>query len=157
MKNQRTVLAILQSMWHHEAPTKAPLYFVINPRNRSGAKLYRITTGHRLYVTNSTSVCGTGPDSNAPIDMAFLERAIRRARERLKADTLLVCGRQAKEAFERLPPDLQALPHLIMPHPAARNLTNRLLADVTEALKENPLRNAEFIQQKDGHEKRYRP
>jgi hypothetical protein len=152
----KLVLAILQSMWHYDAPAKAPLFFRINPRNRSGAKLYKITAGHKLLVTNSTSVCGTGPDSNAPIDLKFLERAIRRA-DRMKIDVLLVCGRQAKEAFEQLPEDLRRKPHIIMPHPAARNLTNALLADVTKALNETEISSAEFEQYKGYHARKARP
>ena len=116
-------------MWGAERG-KAPLFFKINPRNRSGAKLYRITQGHSLVVTNTASICGHSPDDHQPIDQAHLMRALDRLRKGIGIDLILVCGNQAKEAWNALPAEYRSGPHIIMPHPAARNLTNALLDDI---------------------------
>lgn len=146
------VVAILQSMWGPERGT-APLFFRINPRNRSGAKLYRITDGHSLVVTNTASVCGDSPDDHQPIDLAHLKRALDRLRNGIGVGAVLVCGNQAKEAWLELPAKYRATPHIIMPHPAARNLTNALLHDVRAMLNAEPLASYEFRQLKGEHVK----
>jgi hypothetical protein len=141
------ILAVLQSMWHHGPPRRAPLIFRINPQNSSGRKLHCICSGHDMMVTNSTSICGTGSDSNSPIDVNFLSRALIARNWQL----LLICGNQAAEAIRLVDSSLLARPRIFIPHPAARNLTNLLLEDVKDAINAQPLQSYIFKQLKGSH------
>lgn len=146
------IVAILQSMWGPRRE-RAPLFFRINPQNRSGAKLYTVTQGHSLVVTNTASICGDSPDDYQPIDLAHLTKALDRLRKGIGIDAVLVCGNQSKEAWLALPAKYRTTPHIIMPHPAARNLTNVLLHDVRAMLNVKPLASYEFRQLKGQHVK----
>ncbi len=130
-------LAVLQNMWGPER--RAPLAFRINPRNHSGRRLYRLTEGHNLWVTNSSSVCAPAAHIKCAPDDRFLLKALARR----KWEVVLVCGKQAQEAFKRVinmdfldvdtNEDLSKIiydykPFIVfMPHPAARSLTNKLM------------------------------
>ena len=125
------------------------MVFRINPHNYTGKKLYRVTEGHDLWVTNSSSKCAPSADVAFPPDIAFLHKALMRA----SWDCYLVCGARAQDAFHqvlRIYPDARAVlvtaPVIFLPHPAARKLTNKLLAGVKKHLVQPGMAWVEFRQ-----------
>lgn len=149
------MLAILQNMWD-PCRSEALNVFKINRLNHTGRKLYRITEGHDLWCTNSSSKCAPRADIKLPPDIQFLLRAM----SRRQWDLYLVCGAQAKDTFHhvlRLCPDTKArvelAPVVFLPHPAARNFTNRLLEGIKRHLLHPDCAWVEFKQYKTHYRK----
>lgn len=118
------IVALLDSMWGwrgYSAEGDAVPYFRINPENFSGRRLYRICGDHSLLVTNSCRECQATASGHGVPDPEWVADNLRfLARQGM--DLLLVCGRVAKETYER---SGLAFPRVIfMDHPAARRWTN---------------------------------
>ena len=132
------IVALLESMWGWRGYSEAGdviRYFRINPENLSGSRLYRICGDHSLLVTNSCRECqSTANDHGKPDpqwvadNLAFLKSE--------KMDLLLVCGKIAKETYERSGFEFPKV--IFMDHPAARRWSNEKLnataAQIAEAL-----------------------
>lgn len=131
MAERRWVLAVLMAAYadHRTANVlnlRPPRFFVIDPQNHSGKRLYRVTDGWHLRVTNACPQWGTDPSHRGRTCLDSLERSIY-ARE---WDALLVCGKQAHAAVDQL---LERDPQfryeygdriVRMKHPADRTLSN---------------------------------
>jgi hypothetical protein len=100
-------------------------YFRINPDNFSGRRLYRICGEHNLLVTNSCRECQATANDHGTPDPAWVAENLKFLAGE-KMHLLLVCGKVAKETYER---SGFIFPRVIfMDHPAARRWTNEKLA-----------------------------
>jgi len=128
------IVALLESMWgwrgYSDKGDVIP-YFRINPDNFSGRRLYRICGEHSLLVTNSCRECqetanhhGTPDPQWVANNLSFLASD--------KMDLLLVCGKVAKETYERS--GFQFPRIIFMDHPAARRWTNAALDETRDRI-----------------------
>lgn len=136
-----SILAVLQNAWTDETNydrlnKRKPLWFHINPLNKTGKKLYRITKGYDLRVTNVCPEWKLNPREKGKSDIDFVSRALK------SGDYLiyLVCGNQAIETFKKYQKEFSKVIDfrkkivIFMPHPASRTLTNKLLDEVKREL-----------------------
>jgi len=130
----RKCVAILDTMWTGRQG-KAPAYFRINPRNRSGARLYKlIGTAYHLYVTNACPYTVTSASQHSKADPLWLKVNIQRL---CPIDLLLVCGQVARDAYHLAKIEDMSLPigHvLFMPHPAWRGWTKQALESLQQQI-----------------------
>jgi hypothetical protein len=124
------VVALLESYWGYPVGALAPRWFSINPDNVTGRNLYKMMPpGADLlcmnvhpYIVASANHHGT-PD---PLYVAWNLRQLDApmwGTTRPMIDTLLVCGRIAKETFKRSPYKTYAK-ILFIKHPAWRAWSN---------------------------------
>jgi hypothetical protein len=117
-------VAILDVQW---GPwNRASRYFRINPRNRSGARLYYLLGHNDLMVTNACpeivpDANGRGKPSPQQLLAALLELR--------PFELLLVCGVTAQKTYALINIGVHPGPFaqfwtVYMPHPAARLWTN---------------------------------
>ena len=130
------ILAILQNAMTHDVRDvgkNMPIFFTINPRNYTGKKLYKMTRGHYMVVTNACPILGYGPKSKGETDLDHIKKGIYYKFPNIekKFDMLLVCGKQAQEAVYQIEEEID-VPIIFMPHPASRTLTNLLTDRVEE-------------------------
>ena len=118
------IVALLESMWGwrgYSAEGDVVRYFRINPENFSGKRLYRICGNHSLLVTNSCRECQATASDHGKPDPEWVAGNLKfLASEQMHL--LLVCGKVAKETFERS--GFQFPRVIFMDHPAARRWTN---------------------------------
>lgn len=86
-----------------------------------------IPEGVEVKVRNSTPLIGQTADSFFPPSVLYVKCQI----ESIDPDIILACGKNANEAIDQL--DLQC-PVVKMPHPAYRQLSNKMLGRVKRRL-----------------------
>jgi hypothetical protein len=126
------IVALLESMWGWGGFTETGdviRYFRINADNFSGRRLYRICGDHQLLVTNSCRECQTTANDHGKPDPAWVADNLTFLASE-KMDLLLVCGRVAKQTYERSGFEFPRV--LFMDHPAARRWTNQALDDMRD-------------------------
>ena len=113
------------------------MYFSINPRNRTGARLYNLMSD-RFLCANAASQIGADPYDYKPSDLEHLSRVVfgdwRRGVLNNGAppwDCILICGAPARLAAAALHSPFPA-PIAYMPHPVARRNTTVLFDRVRE-------------------------
>jgi hypothetical protein len=108
--------AILDTMWGNAG--RAPRWFVINPSNHSGRRLYWLLDHESLLVTNACKEQVGHSTIHGTPDPAWLAENL----QRVSYDLLLVCGRIAQMTFAicGYRPICRILE---MPHPASRTWT----------------------------------
>ena len=115
------ILCILQNAW---GDRKLPVTFVPNPYNKS-ARVVRKMVGNNYYkFSNTTDVVTNTPNAKPKPNYEHFEKVIG---EIHKFDLVLVCGVQAKETVNKYIEKINdiGVPLLFVPHPAARNLSNK--------------------------------
>lgn len=124
LKNRRfimKILCVLQNAW---GDRKLPITFVPNPYNKS-AKVIKKMVGNNYYeFCNTTDVVTSTPNAKPKPNYKHFEKVIK---EMFKFDLILVCGVQASETVNKYIDEINSLniPLLFVPHPAARNLSNK--------------------------------
>ena len=130
------VVALLESMWGwggYSEKGDVIRYFRFNPDNFSGRRLYRIVGDHNLLVTNSCRECQETANDHGKPDPEWVAENLKFLASE-KMDLLLVCGKVAKETYER---SGFTFPRVIfMDHPAARRWTNAALDATREKIAE---------------------
>jgi len=129
------VVALLESMWGWRGYSSAGdviRYFRINPDNFSGRRLYSlIGPQHSLLVTNSCRECQRSANDHGTPDPAWVADNLRFLASE-KMDLLLVCGKVAKETYERCGFQFERV--LFMDHPAARRWTAEGMTTMRELI-----------------------
>lgn len=125
------ILALLESMWgwrgYNDPGEEAPRFFRINPDNFSGRRLYRLCGDANLLVTNSCRIVQKSANHHGIPDPEWVAENLKKAHED-GCDLLLVCGRVAKETYEKTG---LSFPNVIfMDHPAARRWTTAQMAEL---------------------------
>ena len=130
MRGPQTV-AILEVMWDGSVAAKqmanpnylaqAPRAFRINPDNHSGGRLYRILGHDNLLVTNACRQMVGSAKGKANPDAQWLADSL----NQLSFKVLLVCGNVAQDTYEQVRIVPGEYRTVYMPHPAARQWTNR--------------------------------
>jgi hypothetical protein len=123
------IVALLESMWGwrgYSAEGDVIRYFRINPENFSGKRLYRICGDHSLLVTNSCRECQASANDHGKPDPQWVADNLKFLAGQ-QMDLLLVCGKVAKETYERSGFKFERV--IFMDHPAARRWTNKALDD----------------------------
>lgn len=109
------ILCLLQNAW---GDRELPMIFRPNLNNKSAKVMQSIVGNHSIYFCNTTPVTTKRARDRAPVDAAHMEKLFKRMRE---YDVILVCGKQAKIAFE--PYMDYAMDVVFMPHPASRDFS----------------------------------
>lgn len=121
------IVALLESMWgwrgYSEKGDVVP-FFRISPDNFSGRRLYRICGDHNLLVTNSCRECQASANDHGTPDPQWVLKNLTFLKDQ-KMDLLLVCGRVAKETYEKSGFTFPQV--LFIDHPAARRWSNASL------------------------------
>jgi len=120
-----TTIAVLETMYGSVRPQRAPRFFIINPSNFSGARLYEIVGNQtRLLVTNACPQMVCNASQHGIPDSDWLYSNLEHLHTLTGFKTLLVCGTVAQEtirkndtAFKRW---LREKRVIFVPHPAAR-------------------------------------
>lgn len=135
---RRNIVALLESMWgwggYNTPGEDAPRHFRINPINFSGRRLYRICAGtnHSLLVTNCCRTVQASANHHGKPDPAWVLENLRFLKSE-GMDLLLVCGKVARETYEKalavnfFGTELLSVPTIYMDHPAARRWSNASL------------------------------
>lgn len=120
------VLFLLQNAWGFRN-NKSPLFFEPNELNKS-AKTCRKIIGQRrrLLFSNCTSISTDEAKGNPGRDLKHTNKVLRHFKD---YDLLIICGVEARKAYEECEEQFDGTVWFI-PHPAARNLTNVLLAEM---------------------------
>jgi hypothetical protein len=131
------IVALLDSMWgwrgYNDAGEEAPRYFRINRENHSGRRLYSLVGDASLLVTNSCRTVQSSANHHGAPDPAWVLDNLKFLQSE-KMDLLLVCGKVAKETYERS--GFEA-PHVIfMDHPAARRWTPQAMEVIKTQIEE---------------------
>lgn len=125
------VIALLDTMWGGGGP--APRFFVINPNNFSGRRLYYLVgMSANLRVTNACRKMQTHANAHGTPDPAWVLENLQSVTG-LSCKVLLICGTVAQTAYRAC--GYKPMPHVTvieMPHPAARTWTRAAL-DTTAA------------------------
>ena len=115
------ILCLLQNAW---GDRPLPLVFKPNKSNKSANRMRRICGKENImHFCNTTGVVTSTASGKAKPDEDWLGKVLEEAK---KYDLLIVCGKQAKEAFDKATGGRFAIPVIAMPHPASRSLTNAL-------------------------------
>ncbi len=129
------IVALLDSMWgwagHNIPGAEAPRFFKINPRNFSGQRLYKLVGNQHLVVTNCCSVVQATANHHGEPDLEWTRDNLCMA---LPFDLLLVCGRVAKETFEKVREPKPPYQIMWIDHPAARRWTKEMLIETAERI-----------------------
>jgi hypothetical protein len=109
----------------------APGMFRINHRNHSGHRLYQLIRHVDFWVTNACREQVDSPNKHGRPDPAWLRWNL----ERLDYDLLLVCGRVARETYERCGfiPRCEVMK---IKHPAARDWTKAEIRETQVRIRE---------------------
>lgn len=107
------IVALLDTMWGDQVQ-RAPRFFHINPNNASGKRLYKLTEGHVLVVTNSCPIMVTTANTHGVPDPKWVKSNL----AVLGFDLLLVCGAVAKKTYLATHCNYKQV--LYIDHPAAR-------------------------------------
>ena len=96
----KTVVAILDTMWGWcGAERQATPYFIINPKNASGRRLYQFTKGAQLFVTNSCKELGKTANDHGVPDPIWLQSNLDLLNNKYGIDILLICGKVAQKTY----------------------------------------------------------
>lgn len=139
------ILFLLQNAWGDAF--KLPEVFVPNPRNKT-AKVCRkiIGEGRTIFFSNVSPIVTDKSSDNPGIDQEYTNGLLNRINERKTFDLIIICGNNAKEAYDKSKVAFNGRV-IRMPHPASRNLTNLLIAEVRKTIYEEEF-NYEFLQLK---------
>lgn len=110
------VVAVLDVAWG-----RGGVSFKINPRNRSGARLYRLLGHDDLLVTNACPGLVRTPAGRGLPNPDYLNTNLQNL---MPFGLLLVCGKVAQETLRQCRNKID-VPTILMPHPAARDWTKR--------------------------------
>lgn len=133
-RDYKLCVAVLDTMYG-ECYGLAPRYFQINPRNKSGQRLYSLVNGlYHVYVTNACRELVTRADEHGTPDVEWLRENLERL---YPIDLLLVCGSVAQDtyALTGLKKGKNILHVLKMPHPAWRGWTALKLEAIKEEIR----------------------
>lgn len=124
--------------------------------SRSGKRL-RLLIQNPGWCHNTTPVVGSTPSSKPPADLKHVEFVLRDR----KPEIVIACGKQAHEALRVVLRRLEwtEIGLIVVPHPAARVLTDKLYHEAAEELarqREGERRKIEFKQRRGSVEKVYR-
>lgn len=129
------VAVVLETMWGTAG--NAPRWFIINPRNFSGRRLYYLTSDvledRNLWVTNACRERVSSPNEHGKPDPEWLLSNLKR----VTCDLLLVCGKVAQATVlnsNYAPPSGSKT--MFIPHPAARNWSREKLDSTRAKIKE---------------------
>lgn len=128
MRHHARILVVLDTMWGSGG--NADRWFIINPHNRSGQRLYKLT-GLRIgqvWVTNACPEQTTHARAHGTPDACWLYDNLKAASLALPQVPVLVCGKVAQSTMEEMVEDIglpKLGPIISMPHPAARSWTKR--------------------------------
>lgn len=126
------IVFLLQNGWGFRN-NKCPIAFEPNELNKSAKTLRKIVGQRRkLLFTNCTAVSTDDAKGNPGRDLDHTNKVIRWCKFE-RCDLLIVCGSEAKKAYEECEEVFQGTIWFI-PHPAARNLTNELLEIIKQHL-----------------------
>lgn len=130
-------VAVLDTMWGTSG--RAPLYFYINPRNHSGARLYRLTgvRARDLLVVNACPQQTGHATKHGTPSAQWLSRALAALPEPFQAACLLVCGQVAQRTYDAARVQWRG-PVVRMLHPAARTWTRAELDRIARQLARLP-------------------
>ena len=124
------VLVVLQNAWAYEAAESWEYRSWVRAlkRSRSGQRLARVfgMFWDEVRFGNTTAKVGEGPNSQLPPDLDHIKKML----ENEKPDIVVAVGLQAEKAMKVE----WSGPLLVMPHPACRVLTNKLLDDAYQLL-----------------------
>lgn len=128
------IVALLDSMWGWRGYTSkgdVVRYFRINADNFSGRRLYRLCGNHSLLVTNSCRECQSSSSGHGTPDPEWVASNLKFL-ESQGMNLLLVCGKVAKDAYERSGFNFSKV--IFMDHPAARRWSNQSLDAMRERI-----------------------
>lgn len=126
------ILFLLQNAWGDGYGVSE--VFIPNPRNKT-AKVCRkiIGDGRTIFFSNASPVITETSKGNPGIDMNHVHGLIDRINKRKTFNVLVVCGNNAKKAYTDSKVKFEGR-IIKMPHPASRNLTNLLIAEVKDTI-----------------------
>lgn len=124
MKN--LIVAILDTMWGGSFRIgRAPRYFKINPKNKSGNRLYKFVgpeNHDRLVVVNACQELVSCATQHGKPNPEWLAENLRR----LSPAVILVCGKVAQKTYLASKYEAKG-PIFYLNHPAARTWTKKQL------------------------------
>jgi len=126
-------IVVLEVMWDWRSRTtragyteQAPPWFVINPQNFTGSRLYD-WLGYDWHgtVTNACQEVVSSADQRGTPDPGWLGANLETLIRSRKPKLLLVCGNVAQKTYQRIKPELpmDGTRLVLTPHPAARGWT----------------------------------
>lgn len=130
------VLCMLQNAWGNENFSNRLNIFRVNPLNKSGARMLRITEGHDMWFSNVSPTWTNRPNKVGEPCLVHTEKMLRKR----PWEAVIICGKNAEQTIDRLITSdkiddlLDKTRFLYMPHPASRSLTNELCDWVTRHL-----------------------
>jgi hypothetical protein len=124
-------VVVLQEMWDWASRTTAfgytemaPLWYTINPENKSGKMLYNLLGDKRFLVTNACPELVRSPNHRGKPDPKYLGGNLYALMYKYHYNMLLVCGKVAWETYlasrKWYHPQCRVVK---MKHPAARDWT----------------------------------
>lgn len=143
-KPASAVVAVLEVMWDWEEQTsragytqRAPKWFKINPRNKTGSVLYHLVEPrYGLLVTNACPQVVSHPSQHGTPDTEWLRTNLQQLVSYGWVGCLLVCGKVANKTFDECGFDRECRVVRI-PHPAARMWKRRDLEWVRQVIQES--------------------
>lgn len=127
-------LAVLDTMWTGRVE-QAPRLFTINKYNTSGRRLYQLTLGWQLLVTNVCPMTASNASMHGTPDPKWLAENIREAVKRFNCvGLLLVCGNIAQATYGVIEKPEGVRKVMEIPHPAARLWSRDLLESTREQI-----------------------
>jgi len=128
-------VAILDTQWGETGA--AHKWFLINPDNHSGRRLYSLTNSHygNLAVVNACPQQTNHPNKHGKPSVEWLAASLGALPKHYtrRGVPLLVCGAVAQEIFTALDIKWNG-PVIFMDHPAARRWTKEKLAAVKQEI-----------------------
>lgn len=124
------ILCVLQNAW---GDRQLPIVFCPNPFNKS-AKVVRKMVGDNYYdFSNTTDVVTSSPKGKPSPNYEHFRKVMEMMP---KYDLILVCGKQAEETVRKFQDEIRQIgkPIIFVPHPAARNLTNKRVAKINRVI-----------------------
>ena len=124
------ILCILQNAW---GDRELPITFVPNPFNKSAKTIKKMVGDNFFEFANTTDVVTKTSREKPKPNYQHFERVIKRIHF---FDLVLVCGKQAEETVSKYIKEieLQGRPLLFIPHPAARNLSNKQIEEIRKQI-----------------------
>lgn len=134
------ILCILQNAWGDRA---LPTTFYPNPFNKSAKVVKKMLGDCEFQFSNTTDVVTPTANGKPKPNYEHFQKVMK---EIPKFDMILVCGNQAKDTVNVFIDKIYEYgkPILFVPHPAARNLTNKrceeILKEITELKRKHELK-----------------
>lgn len=129
----RKFVAILDTMWGTGG--RAPQWFLINPQNHSGRRLYKLTGARYgdLVVVNACAQQTRSARHHGTPSVEWLAASLAAVPTSRRGAVLLVCGAVAQRTYDRLAVPWNG-PVVRMPHPASRTWTRAQLLAVRKQI-----------------------